>query len=96
MDMLPSGMGGKQLANTVSPQDAEKNLSRVEAIINSMTPVERRKPKKLNGSRKRRIASGSGTEVQDVNRVIKQHREMQRMFKRLKKSGTGNLSRMFG
>ena len=96
MDMLPGGMGGKQLANTVSPQDAEKNLSRVEAIINSMTPVERRKPKKLNGSRKRRIASGSGTEVQDVNRVIKQHREMQRMFKRLKKSGTGNLSRMFG
>ena len=96
MDMLPGAMGGSQLANSVSPQDAEKNLSRVEAVINSMTPHERRRPKVLNGSRKRRIARGSGTEVQDVNRVIKQHRDMQRMFKRLKKSGMGNLSKMFG
>ncbi len=56
-------------------------LQRVEAIINSMTPHERRRPDVLNGSRKRRIAMGSGTKVQDVNRLIKQYRGMQKMFK---------------
>jgi signal recognition particle subunit SRP54 len=59
----------------------EGGLQRVEAIINSMTPVERRRPDVLNGSRKRRIAIGSGTSVQDVNRLLKQYRGMQKMFK---------------
>jgi signal recognition particle subunit SRP54 len=59
----------------------EGGLQRVEAIINSMTPHERRRPDVLNGSRKRRIAMGSGTKVQDVNRLIKQYRGMQKMFK---------------
>jgi signal recognition particle subunit SRP54 len=59
----------------------ESGLRRVEAIINSMTPVERRRPDVLNGSRKRRIAMGSGTSVQDINRLIKQYRGMQKMFK---------------
>jgi signal recognition particle subunit SRP54 len=59
----------------------ERGLQRVEAIINSMTPFERRRPDALNGSRKRRIAMGSGTAVQDINRLIKQYRGMQKMFK---------------
>jgi len=95
MDMLPNAMGGGQMAQMASPAEAEKNLSRVEAMINSMTPEERKKPKLLNGSRKRRIASGSGTQVQDVNRLVKQHREMQKLFKRLNKTGMGQLSKMF-
>jgi signal recognition particle subunit SRP54 len=59
----------------------EGGLKRVEAIINSMTPLERRRPDVLNGSRKRRIAMGSGTSVQDINRLVKQYRGMQKMFK---------------
>jgi len=59
----------------------DKDLGRVEAIIRSMTPVERRNPKLINGSRKRRIASGSGTRPQDVNQVLKQFTEAQKMMK---------------
>jgi signal recognition particle subunit SRP54 len=59
----------------------EGGLERIEAIINSMTPHERRRPDVLNGSRKRRIAMGSGTSVQEINRLIKQYRGMQKMFK---------------
>jgi signal recognition particle subunit SRP54 len=93
LEMMPGGMG--QLAKSVSPQDAEKQMKMTEAIINSMTPHERRNPKVLNASRKRRIALGSGTEVQDVNRLLKQHREAQKMFKGLKKSGMRGLPRLF-
>jgi signal recognition particle subunit SRP54 len=59
----------------------EKDLSRVEAIIRSMTPKERHSPKTINGSRKRRIAAGSGTRPQDVNAVLKQFSEAQKMMK---------------
>jgi signal recognition particle subunit SRP54 len=59
----------------------EGGLKRIEAIINSMTPHERRRPDVLNGGRKRRIAMGSGTSVQEINRLIKQYRGMQKMFK---------------
>jgi len=59
----------------------DKDLGRVEAIIRSMTPNERRNPKLINGSRKRRIASGSGTRPQDVNQVLKQFSEAQKMMK---------------
>jgi signal recognition particle subunit SRP54 len=59
----------------------EGGLKRVEAMINSMTPLERRRPDVLNGSRKRRIAMGSGTSVQEINRLLKQYRGMQKMFK---------------
>lgn len=62
----------------------ESQLTRVEAIIDSMTPAERRKPLALNASRKRRIAKGSGTRVQDVNQVIKQYRTMRKMMKSVK------------
>lgn len=94
MGMLPGGMG--QIANQVDPQDAEKQLKRTEAIISSMTRGERRNPKVLNASRRRRIASGSGTEVQDVNRLLKQFKQAQKMFKTLNKSGMRDLPRIFG
>jgi signal recognition particle subunit SRP54 len=94
LEMLPGGMG--QMAKQISPKDAESQLKMTEAIISSMTRDERRRPDILNASRRRRIARGSGTEVQDVNRLIKQFREAQRMFKTLKKSGTRGLPRLFG
>ncbi len=94
LDMLPGGMG--QAARQIDPQDAEKQFKMTEAIINSMTKQERHKPDVLNASRRRRIATGSGTQVQDVNRLIKQYRETQRLFKTLKKSGKRSLPRLFG
>jgi signal recognition particle subunit SRP54 len=94
LEMLPGGMG--QMARQVNPQDAESQLRMTEAIINSMTPNERRKPDVLNASRRRRIARGSGTDVQDVNRLMKQFRDAQRMFKTLRKTGGRGLSRLFG
>jgi signal recognition particle subunit SRP54 len=94
LEMLPGNMG--QMAKMVSPQEAEGQLKITEAIINSMTVHERRHPDILNASRRRRIASGSGTQVQDVNQLVKQYREMQRLFKTLKKSGGRGLSRLFG
>jgi signal recognition particle subunit SRP54 len=94
LEMLPGNMG--QLAKQIDPRDAEKQLKMTEAIINSMTPKERRIPDILNASRRRRIARGSGTDVQDVNRLIKQYREAQRMFKTIRKSGGRGLPRLFG
>jgi signal recognition particle subunit SRP54 len=95
MGMLPGNMGGNALKN-VDPQEAEKSFSRIEAMISSMTPAERQRPKLLNASRKRRIASGSGTEVQGVNRLLRQFQEMQQMFKKMKKSGLRGLPGRFG
>ncbi|MBN2044069.1 MAG: signal recognition particle protein [Anaerolineales bacterium] len=95
MGMLPGNMGGAALAN-VDPHEAEKSFVRIEAMINSMTPKERQRPKIINASRKRRIAAGSGTEVMEVNRLLRQYQEMQRMMKRLKKSGMRGLPPMFG
>mgnify|MGYP001459940763 FL=1 len=94
LEMLPGELG--QAARQVSPQDAEKQLKYTEAIINSMTPGERRDPDVLNASRRRRIARGSGTDVQDVNRLLKQFRDMQRMFKTLQKTGGRGIPRLFG
>jgi signal recognition particle subunit SRP54 len=94
LEMLPGGMG--QLAKQVDPQDAEHQLKMTEAIISSMTPKERRHPDVLNASRRRRIATGSGTQVQDVNRLVKQYHEARRLFKNIKKSGMRGLPRLFG
>ena len=94
LEMLPGGMG--QLARQIDPQDAEKQLKMTEAIISSMTVQERRRPDVLNASRRRRIASGSGTQVQDVNRLIKQYREAQKLFKNINKSGMRGMPRLFG
>lgn len=94
MNMLPGNMG--KAAREVDPGDAERQFKRTEAILSSMTPQERQKPKILNARRKRRIALGSGTQVQDVNRLLKQFREMRRVFKTFRKSGMRNLPAMFG
>ena len=93
-DMMPGGLS--QMAREIPPQEAEKQLLRTEAIINSMTLYERKNPKILNASRRRRIASGSGTNVQDVNRLMKQYREAQRLFKTIRKTGGRGLPRLFG
>lgn len=94
MDMLPGQMG--QVARQVDPREAEDQLKQIEAVINSMTIEERRNPKILNASRRRRIASGSGLEVQVVNQVMKRFRETQRLIKQLQKSGGKNLGRLIG
>ncbi|MFI5145503.1 MAG: signal recognition particle protein [Ignavibacteria bacterium] len=74
----------------------EKPLKKVEAVITSMTMIERENPNILNGSRRKRIASGSGTSIQEVNRVIKQFNEMQKMIKQVKKGKMGNIMRSLG
>ena len=94
LEMLPGGMG--QMARNIPPEEAEKSLKVTEAILSSMTRQERYHPDILNASRRRRIASGSGTQVQDVNRVLKQFRDAQRMFKTIQKTGGRGLPRLFG
>lgn len=94
MDMLPGQMG--QAARDIPPDEMEKHLKRTEAILNSMTVQERRKPNILNASRRRRIAAGSGNKVQDVNRLVKQFRETRKLFKKLQKTGSRGLPRLFG
>lgn len=84
--MIP-GMG--KMTKDVDLGDAEAQLKRTEAVINSMTLQERRAPDLLNASRRRRIASGSGTTVQDVNTIIKQFRDMQKMMKKMGVLGMG-------
>ncbi len=92
MDKLPM-MNGVNLAELSGKQDvAEKQFIQMEAIISSMTMAERRDPELINGSRKRRIASGSGTQIQDVSRLIKQHKQMQKMMKKV--MGAGGLTKM--
>ena len=76
---------GRQIKNM--PKVDERQIDRVEAIILSMTPAERRNPKLLDGSRRRRIAGGSGTNVQTVNQLLSQFRQMQKMMKQMGKSG---------
>ena len=85
MDKLP-GMPGLP-AGTDAAGMGDRELGRFDAIISSMTPQERRFPAVIKGSRKRRIAAGSGTEVQDVNRLVKQFAQMQKMMKRMRKKG---------
>lgn len=94
MDMLPGQLG--QVARQTDPKEVESQLKHSEAIINSMTAKERRNPDILNASRRRRIAAGSGMEVQDVNRLVKQYRELQKVMKRIKKTGGRDLGRLFG
>lgn len=94
LEMIP-GMG--KMARDVDLSSAEKDLKRIEAIIQSMTPDERQRPKILKASRKRRIAAGSGTSVQEVNALLKQFQEMQKMMKQLRRGkGLGGLSGLLG
>lgn len=90
LDKLP-GMGS--LPDAVKSQMNDKQLRRLEAIISSMTTQERRFPQIIKGSRKRRIAMGSGTEVQDVNRLLKQFTQMQKMMKKMSKGGMAKMLR---
>ena len=94
IDMLPGQMG--QAARQADPKDIEKGMKQSEAIIHSMTLGERRNPDLLNASRRRRIATGSGTNVQEVNRLIKQFREVQKLMKTMQKTGGRGLPKLFG
>lgn len=92
LDMIP---GLAQASRDIPADLTEKQMRQVEAIINSMTPEERHRPDVINGSRKRRIARGSGTTVQDVNQLLSQFRQMQRMMKGLASGKRGGLSNLF-
>ncbi len=82
-------------ANKISPDEIDEDAFKgIEAIIQSMTPKERSQPKLLNHSRKKRIALGSGSKVEDVNRLIKQFEQMQKMMKMFQKGGTSKLMQM--
>ena len=84
MDKMP---GMTQIPEKAKAQINDKEIKRLEAIINSMTAHERRFPAVIKGSRKVRIANGSGTQVQDVNRLLKQFTQMQKMMKQMNKRG---------
>jgi signal recognition particle subunit SRP54 len=94
MSMLEKLPGMGQMAQAAQAAQAEKGVLQMVSIINSMTPHERRHPDIISGSRKRRIALGSGTQVQDVNRLLKQHKQMAKMMKKFgSKSGMAKLAR---
>jgi len=93
MDKLP-GMG--QMAGKLQGQMDDKVTIRMEAIISSMTPQEREHPDIIKGSRKRRIAAGSGVQVQDVNKLLKQFSQMQKMMKKMKGGGMAKMMRQLG
>jgi len=90
LGMIP-GMSRMKMQGAINDEDIENRISRVEAIINSMTPAERENPKILNASRRRRIAAGSGVEVRDVNDLIKQFRQMQKMMNQMRKGKMPNI-----
>lgn len=92
-DLLGMIPGMNRIAKDLDPAEAQSSLKKTEAIINSMTLQERRQPDLLNASRRRRIAAGSGTTVQDVNQLVKQFREMQKMMKQLGIMGKGKKSK---
>ena len=85
--------GMSQVKNQMQEGFAEREFKKLEAIINSMTPQERAFPTLLKGSRKRRIALGSGTQVQDINKLLKQFDQMQKMMKKVSKGGLKNMMR---
>jgi signal recognition particle subunit SRP54 len=87
MELMPMGLA--PASASVDAQGAERQLVRTQAILHSMTPHERRRPEVLNASRKRRVAAGSGTTVQEVNQVLRQYQQMRRLFKQAGKRGLG-------
>jgi signal recognition particle subunit SRP54 len=80
---LPGNVNPAALKDAANEQQFRRQI----AIINSMTPQERRFPKTINGSRKKRIAKGAGLQIQDVNRLLKQHQQMSKMMKKVSKGG---------
>jgi signal recognition particle subunit SRP54 len=93
MDKLP-GMG--KVPEAAKSQMDDKHLRHMVAIINSMTPKERTIPTLINGSRRKRIANGSGTSVQEVNQLMKQYKQMSKMMKKMGKGGMGKMMRGMG
>ncbi|WP_341937131.1 signal recognition particle protein [Marinimicrobium sp. C2-29] len=93
MEKLP-GMGN--MAQMAQQNNMGSQFQVMETIINSMTPHERRNPDVLNGSRKRRITQGSGTQIQDLNRLLKQHKQMSKMMKKMKGGGMNKMMRGMG
>jgi len=93
MDKLP---GMSNLPDQVKSQVGDQQTNQMIAIINSMTPHERRFPECIRGSRKKRIANGSGTQIQTVNRLLKQHGQMQKMMKKMGKGGMARMMRKMG
>ena len=85
MDKLPAQL--QQAANGANMDVAEKQIRRMEGIINAMTPAERAKPELIKASRKRRIATGAGVQIQEVNRMLAQFEQMQSMMKKLRGGG---------
>ncbi len=94
MDKMPAQMAS--MAAKVNNEDADKSLRRIEGIINSMTPLERKKPELIKATRKKRIADGSGVQVQEVNRLLKQFEETQKMMKMFSKGGMAKMMRGMG
>ena len=94
MDKMPAQMAG--MAAKVNNEDSDKALRRIEGIINSMTPLERKKPELIKATRKKRIANGSGVQVQEVNRLLKQFEETQKMMKMFSKGGMAKMMRGMG
>jgi signal recognition particle subunit SRP54 len=94
LDKLPAQL--QQSAGKINDQDADRQVRRVEGIINSMTPTERSKPDLIKASRKRRIATGSGVPVQEVNRLLNQFEQMQAMMKQMRKGGLAKMMRGLG
>lgn len=94
MSKLP---GMQQMQNAAAEQMGDKTLKQMDAMIASMTPKERHNPDLIDNSRKRRITAGSGTGIQDINRLLKQHKQMQKMMKKMtKKGGMANMMRGMG
>jgi signal recognition particle subunit SRP54 len=94
MDKMPSQIAG--MAQKINTDDVDKSLRRIEGIINSMTPDERSKPELIKATRKKRIAAGSGVQVQDVNRLLNQFEETQKMMKMFSKGGMAKMMRGMG
>jgi signal recognition particle subunit SRP54 len=94
LDKLPAQFA--QAASQVNSADSEKQIRRIEGIISSMTPAERAKPELIKASRKRRLATGAGVPVQDVNRMLNQFEQMQSMMKQMRKGGLAKMMRGLG
>jgi signal recognition particle subunit SRP54 len=91
LDKLPAQFA--QAAGQLRGGAEEKTIARVEGIINSMTPLERARPELLKASRKRRVAAGAGVSVQEINRLLNQFEQMQKVMKQFSKGGVGKMMR---
>ena len=94
MDKLPTQLAGK--AKDADLQRAEKDITRKQGIIHSMTPAERARPEIIKATRKRRIASGAGVQVQDVNRLLNEFGQMQDMMKKMRGGGLMKMMKRMG